>query len=146
MVKRLKSRFQPRIVVADKGYHEQEFVERLKQMNVEAHVPPYPVGIRRCWVDPALYDRPEYASGQRKRKWIERFFPWLKTTAGLRKTRHRGHRKSSRQNPGNARAQIAAAQNHPKKTAPKRAVLQRPLKPPGYSPFQITAKPSIPVY
>jgi transposase len=93
MVKRLKSSFQPRIVVADKGYHEQDFVEQMQQMNVEPHVPPYPAGIRRCWVDPALYDRPEYARGQRKRKWIERFFAWLKTTAGLRKTRHRGHRK-----------------------------------------------------
>ena len=44
-------------------------------------------------VDPALYDRPEYAAGQKKRKWIERFFSWLKTTAQMRKTRHRGHRK-----------------------------------------------------
>jgi hypothetical protein len=30
---------------------------------------------------------------QKKRKWIERFFIWLKTTAQLRKTRHREHRK-----------------------------------------------------
>ena len=93
MVQRLKSRFKPRIVVADKGYHEQDFVEQLQQMNVEAHVPPNPVGTRRCWFDTALYVRPEYAAGQRKRKWIERFFAWLQTTAGLRKTRHRGHRK-----------------------------------------------------
>jgi len=80
-------------VVADKGYHEQDFVEELKQMDIAAHVPPYPAGIRRCWVDPGLYNRPEYAAGQKKRKWIERFFSWLKTTAQLRKTRHRGHRK-----------------------------------------------------
>ena len=93
MVRRLKRAAQPRTVVADKGYHEQDFVEELKQMNIAAHVPPYKVGSRRCWVDPGLYDRPEYAAGQKKRKWIERFFSWLKTTAQLRKTRHRGHRK-----------------------------------------------------
>jgi len=93
MVRRLKKTATPRTVVADKGYHEQDFVEELKQINVAAHVPPYPAGIRRCWVDPALYDRPEYAAGQKKRKWIERFFSWLKTTAQMRKTRHRGHRK-----------------------------------------------------
>jgi transposase len=93
MVRRLKQTATPRTVVADKGYHEQDFVEELKQINIAAHVPPYPAGIRRCWVDPGLYHRPEYAAGQKKRKWIERFFSWLKTTAQLRKTRHRGHRK-----------------------------------------------------
>ncbi len=93
MVRQLKKTALPRTVVADKGYHEQDFVEGLKQMDIAAHVPPYPVGVRRCWVDPGLYDRPEYAAGQKKRKWIERFFSWLKTTAQLRKTRHRGHRK-----------------------------------------------------
>jgi transposase len=92
MVRRLKQTARPRTVVADKGYHEQDFVEELRQMDIAAHVPPYRKG-RRCWVDPALYDRPEYAAGQKKRKWIERFFSWLKTTAQLRKTRHRGHRK-----------------------------------------------------
>ena len=93
MVRQLKKTAAPRTVVADKGYHEQDFVEQLQQMNIAAHVPPYPVGLRRCWVDPGLYERPEYAAGQKKRKWIERFFSWLKTTAQLRKTRHRGHRK-----------------------------------------------------
>src|SRR2546425_1357515 len=68
MVRRLKNTADPRTVVADKGYHEQDFVEELRQMNIAAHVPPYPVGIRRCWVDPSLYDRPEYAAGQKKRK------------------------------------------------------------------------------
>ena len=93
MLRRLKKTATPRTVAADKGYHEQDFVEELKQMNIAAHVPPYPVGLRRCWVDPALYEQPEYAASQKKRKWIERFFSWLKTTAPLRKTRHRGHPK-----------------------------------------------------
>jgi hypothetical protein len=41
----------------------------------------------RCWVDTALYQTPEYTDGQKKPKWIERFFSWLKTTAQRRKTR-----------------------------------------------------------
>ena len=48
---------------------------------------------RPCLLDPAVYDRPEYAVSQKKRKWVERFFAWLKTTANLAKTRHRGHPK-----------------------------------------------------
>ena len=35
----------------------------------------------------------EFRNSQKRRKWIERFFSWLKNTAGLRKTRHRGYRK-----------------------------------------------------
>jgi transposase len=92
MLGRLSKSATPRTVAADKGYHEQDFVEQLQQMNIAAHVPPYRKG-RRCWVDPRLYDQPEYLASQKKRKWIERFFSWLKNTAPLRKTRHRGHRK-----------------------------------------------------
>jgi hypothetical protein len=43
--------------------------------------------------DPAIYARPEYVASQKKRKWSERFFGWLKNTAPLRKTRRRGHPK-----------------------------------------------------
>jgi transposase len=92
MMKRLKQVFRPRIVAADKGYHDQEFVEQMQRIGVESHVPPYRAGRRSC-MDSALYERPDYVASQKKRKWIERFFSWLKTTAGLRKTRHRGHPK-----------------------------------------------------
>jgi len=93
MMRRLRKWARPKTVAADKGYHEQDFVEAIEQMGAEAHVPPYPQGRRRCWVDRSLYERPAYALSQKKRKWIERFFGWLKNTAHLRKTRHRGHRK-----------------------------------------------------
>jgi transposase len=93
MLRRLRKSAKPRVVAADKGYHEQDFVEAMQEMGAEAHVPPYPAGRRRCWVDPALYEKPAYVVSQKKRKWIERFFGWLKNTAQLRKTRHRGHRK-----------------------------------------------------
>jgi IS5 family transposase len=93
MIRRLSKTSRPRTVAADKGYHEQDFVEAVEQVGAQAHVPPYARRRRRCWVDPALYDQPEYGVSQKKRKWIERFFGWLKNTAQLRKTRHRGHRK-----------------------------------------------------
>jgi transposase len=92
MIHRLRRTARPQIVVADKGYHEQDFVEGLGAMGIQAHVPPYRKG-RRCWVDPAVYQTEDYVQSQKKRKWIERFFSWLKNTAGLRKTRHRGHKK-----------------------------------------------------
>ena len=92
-IERLRHTAGPRIVAADKHYHEQDFVEAIEQMGAQAHVPPYPPGRRRCWVDPALYEQPQYIISQKKRKWIERFFAWLKNTAQLRKTRHRGHRR-----------------------------------------------------
>jgi transposase len=93
MLRRLRTTSRPKVVAADKGYHEQDFVEAVQQMGAEAHVPPYARRRQRCWVDRALYQRPEYVASQKKRKWIERFFSWLKNTAQLRKTRHKGHRK-----------------------------------------------------
>jgi transposase len=95
MLERLRKSATPRSVAADKGYHEQDFVAAIEQMGAEAHVPPYSSQgrKRRCWVHPRVYEKPEYAASQKKRKWIERFFSWLKNTAQLRKTRHRGHRK-----------------------------------------------------
>jgi IS5 family transposase len=93
MIRRLSKTSRPRTVAADKGYHEQDFVEAVEQVGAQAHVPPYARRRQRCWVDPALYGQPEYVTSQKKRKWIERFFGWLKNTAQLRKTRHRRHPK-----------------------------------------------------
>ena len=92
MLRRLGQSAQVRSVGADKGYHERDFVEGLRAMGATAHVPPYLKG-RRCWIDPHLPETAEFHTSQKKRKWIERFFSWLKNTAGLRRTRHRGHRK-----------------------------------------------------
>jgi len=79
-------------VAADKGYHERDFVDGMQAMGIDPHVPRYKCR-RPCLVDPALYDRPDYVESQKKRKWVERFFAGLKTTANLRRTRHKGHRK-----------------------------------------------------
>lgn len=92
MIRRLRQTAKPRVVAADKGYHEHDFVDAMGALGISAHVPRYKRR-RACLVDPALYEQPQYAESQKKRKWIERFFSWLKNTAHLRKTRHRGHRK-----------------------------------------------------
>ena len=92
MMRRLKQTMKPKIVAADKGYHEQDFVGAMRHMGIEPHVPTYKRN-RPCLVDPALYQQPQYVQSQKKRKWVERFFGWMKTTANLAKTRHRGHRK-----------------------------------------------------
>lgn len=92
MMGRLRQTARPRVVAADKGYHERDFIQAMGEMGIAAHVPRYKCR-RPCLVDPALYEQPEYLVSQKKRKWVERFFGWLKTTANLSKTRHRGHPK-----------------------------------------------------
>jgi transposase len=92
MMRRLKQTARPLVVAADKGYHEQDFVDAMREMGIDPHVPRYKCR-RPCLVDPALYERAEYRQSQKKRKWVERFFGWMKTTANLARTRHRGHRK-----------------------------------------------------
>jgi transposase len=93
MIRRLGQHTKIGSVGADKGYHERDFVEGLNSMGASAHVPPYAGRRRRrCWIDPHLPETVEFRNSQKRRKWIERFFSWLKNTAGLRKTRHRGHR------------------------------------------------------
>jgi Transposase DDE domain len=41
-------------------------------------------------IDDRTTRHPGYAISQQKRKRVEEIFGWLKTVAGLRKTRHRG--------------------------------------------------------
>jgi Transposase DDE domain len=45
---------------------------------------------RRSAIDRRTPRHPGYAASQRLRKRIEEGFGWIKTTAGLNKTRHRG--------------------------------------------------------
>jgi transposase len=92
MMRKLKDTTKARILAADKGYHEHDFVDAMHAINITPHVPSYQCR-RRCLIDPAVYRQEEYILSQKKRKWIERFFCWLKNTANLRKTRHRGHPK-----------------------------------------------------
>ncbi len=76
-------------VGADKAYHERDFVEALRCKNLEPHIGAY----RRNRVDmvgPAVRLTPAYQDSQRKRKWIERCFSWLKEPGRQCRTRFRG--------------------------------------------------------
>ena len=65
-----------------------DFVASLRNLNVVPHVAQNTT--RRSAIDRRTTRHPGYAASQRKRKRIEEGFGWIKTTAGLKKTRHRG--------------------------------------------------------
>jgi transposase len=71
---------------ADKGYDRKEFVQELRDHQVTPHIAPKQTSI----IDERTTRHPGYVISQQKRKRIEEIFGWLKTVAGLRKTRHRG--------------------------------------------------------
>ena len=74
---------------ADKGYDTQAFVAALRELNVTPHVAQNTSG-RRSRIDERTTRHASYTVSQKKRKRVEEVFGWIKTTAGLRKTRHRG--------------------------------------------------------
>jgi len=74
---------------ADKGYDAADFVEELRTLNVRPHVARNTNG-RRSAIDGRTARHPGYATSQRIRKRIEEAFGWMKTIAGLRKTKLRG--------------------------------------------------------
>jgi IS5 family transposase len=73
----------------DKNYDTKEFVGQLRAIKVTPHVAQNNSG-RRSAIDERTTRHPGYEVSQRKRKRVEEIFGWLKTVAGLRKTRHRG--------------------------------------------------------
>jgi transposase len=72
---------------ADKGYDAADFVEELRTMNVRPHVAQKR---RHSAIDGRTTRHAGYATSQRIRKRIEEAFGWIKTIAGLRKTRFIG--------------------------------------------------------
>jgi transposase len=82
-------------VAADKAYDVAGFVETLRAGNITPHIAIdghlTKTGKRRkTRIDRRTTRHPGYAVSQRLRKRIEEGFGWVKTTAGLAKTRHRG--------------------------------------------------------
>jgi transposase len=71
---------------ADKGYDRKEFIQELRDHQVTPHI----ACKANSSIDARTTRHPGYAISQTKRKRIEEIFGWLKTVAGLRKTRHRG--------------------------------------------------------
>jgi transposase len=81
----------PRAVTlgADKGYDAKDFVMELRELNVRPHIAQNTSG-RRSAIDRRTTRHPGYATSQRIRKRIEEAFGWIKTVAGLKKTRFLG--------------------------------------------------------
>ena len=89
MLERLEGT-KPITVGADKGYDTRGFVAETRAMNVTPHVAQNDGRPGGSAIDGRTTRHAGYKISQRKRKRIEEVFGWLKTIAGLRKTRHRG--------------------------------------------------------
>jgi transposase len=72
----------------DKGFDAADFVMELREINVTPHIARNTA--RRSAIDGRTTRHPGYAASQRVRKRIEEGFGWMKTIAGLRKTKYRG--------------------------------------------------------
>jgi transposase len=77
----------------DKNYDTRDFVNKLREAAVTPHVAQNEHAHRSSAIDARTTRHAGYAISQRKRKRVEEIFGWIKTTAGLRKTRHRGKRR-----------------------------------------------------
>ena len=80
---------------ADKGYDVAGFIAALRARRVTPHVAVdghvSKLGVRRSsGVDGRTMRHTGYAASQRVRKRIEEVFGWIKASAGLRQTKHRG--------------------------------------------------------
>lgn len=76
-------------VGADKAYDSQDFVAEMRTLGAAPHVAQNTTN-RRSAIDGRTTRHPGYAISLRIRKRIEESFAWIKTTAGFRKTRHKG--------------------------------------------------------
>jgi len=74
---------------SDKAYDAAEHIARLRAIGVTPHVAQHTSG-RRSAIDGRTTRHAGYRISQRLRKRIEEPFGWIKSVAGLRKTRHRG--------------------------------------------------------
>jgi transposase len=74
---------------ADKAYDTADFVADMRDLSVTPHVAQNTSG-RRSAIDGRTTRHAGYAASQQIRKRIEEVFGWIKSSAGFRKTRHRG--------------------------------------------------------
>src|SRR3954463_14663984 len=72
----------------DKGFDAADFVRELRDINVTPHIAQNTS--RRSAIDGRTTRHSGYAVSQRIRKRIEEGFGWMKTIAGLKKTKYRG--------------------------------------------------------
>jgi hypothetical protein len=90
MLRGVRAKRRGRVSVgADKGYDTRDFVSALRALGITPHVAQNDTN-RRSAIDGRTTRHVSYQISQRRRKLIEQVLGWLKTVAGLRKTRHRG--------------------------------------------------------
>jgi IS5 family transposase len=75
---------------ADKAYDEASLLAQLRELRVTPHVQKHESEKRRSHLDARTTRHAGYTISLTKRKRIEPIFGWLKTTALMRKLRHRG--------------------------------------------------------
>jgi len=74
----------------DKNYDTRDFVSKLRDAAVTPHVAQNQNERRTSAIDERTTRHEGYGISPRKRKRVEEIFGWIKTIAGLSKTRHRG--------------------------------------------------------
>ena len=72
----------------DAGYDNADLITQLRQRSVTPHFTQHTA--RRSFIDARTTRHPGYKISLQKRKCVEQIFGWLKTTALMRKLRHRG--------------------------------------------------------
>jgi len=77
-------------LAADKAYDEATLIARLRGLQITPHFQKHESEKRRSHLDARTTRHPGYTISIMKRKRIEHIFGWLKTTALMRKLRHRG--------------------------------------------------------
>jgi len=73
----------------DKAYHQKKFVTGCRERDISPHVA-CKEGFQVPGLDGRTIGRAGYRTSQRLRKRVEEIFGWMKTVAGLRRTRYRG--------------------------------------------------------
>jgi transposase len=79
----------------DKSYQEEQFIKNLRKMKIQPHIAEYEKESRQWpnWLTNEEREHPGFAISQKKRKLVEKIFGWMKSVAGLRKTKFRGRRR-----------------------------------------------------
>lgn len=91
MIRAVRRRRRGRMTVAaDKGYDTRAFVRELRTLGARPHVAQHNSAHFSSAIDQRTTRHPGYAVSQTRRRLVEPIFAWIKTVAGLRKTRHRG--------------------------------------------------------
>lgn len=81
-------------VGADRAYDTKDFVARCREAEVTPHVAQNQNARRHSAIDRRTTRHEGYRASQRIRMRIEQIFGWIKSVAGLRRTRFRGRRKT----------------------------------------------------